>query len=132
MFLAASYIIMTFAGDGRVMELYEVQQDANGYKLLLFTNDKEYYFPLSFKWRGILMPDGRSLDWSGRDLPDEAMEVFTEATLYWEGKELARGNLVVFFHKVSQRVILQVRGGKLHDKETTYTTGPLRRLLRLQ
>jgi hypothetical protein len=114
------------------MELYEVQQDENGYKLLLLANDKEYYFPLSFTWRGILLPDDRSFDWPGENLPDEAMEVFTEATLSWEGKVLARGNLVIFFHKVSRRVILQVRGGMLHDKETSYTTGPLRRLLRLQ
>jgi hypothetical protein len=83
-------------------------------------------------WRGILMPDGRTFDWSGENLPDEAMEVFTKAALSWEGKELARGNLVVFFHKVSQRVILQVRGGKLHDKDTSYTTGPLLRFLRFQ
>jgi hypothetical protein len=113
------------------MELYEVQQDDNGYNLLLFTEDKEYYFTLSFEWRGILMPDGRSFDWSGEHFPDEAMEVFTGAIISWEGKELARGNLVVFFHKVSLKVILQVRGGKLHDKDTSYTTGPLRRILRL-
>lgn len=102
------------------MELYEVRENPSDYELLVVTDDGEFTFPLWFAARSIFINDKRRpalYEWyPGVEVPEGAMEVFSNATLFSEEKVVATGNLFLFVHQRDQKVILHVRGGQVLRK----------------